>query len=150
MPENSQDVTVEPATLGSAVQAKVEQRIGQYVECRDAIARAKDEFEKSIAPLVDLQNKLTGWLQRFMETNGATSIKSKQGTCYASTRYTASLADPEAFMKYVISNQQFDLLDRKANVTAVKDHVKEKGALPPGVNLSAIETIGVRRAPGSK
>jgi hypothetical protein len=48
-------------------------------------------------------------------------------------------------MKYVIDNNLFDLLDRKANVTAVKDHVKEKGALPPGVNLSAIETVGVRR-----
>ena len=127
------------------VPAKIEQRIAEYIECRDAIKLAKDEFEKSIAPLVELQNILTGRLQRFLETAGATSIKSKFGTCYSSTKYTASLADPKAFMDYVISTNQFDLLDRKANVTAVKDHVTEKGALPPGVNLSAIETVGVRR-----
>jgi hypothetical protein len=58
------------------------------------------------------------------------------------------LADPEAFMKYVIDNQAFDMLDRKANVTAVKEYVQETGALPPGVNLSSIKTIGVRRASG--
>lgn len=138
-------VTENEPNLAPAVLAKVDQRIGEYIETRDAIAKAKAEFEASIAPLVDLQNKLTGWLQRFMDTNGADSIKSKKGTAYTSTKYTASLADPKAFMDYVISTQDFDLLDRKANVTAVKDHVKEKGALPPGCNLSAIETIGVRR-----
>lgn len=125
--------------------AKIEHRIGQYIECRDAIKKAKDEFEKSIEPLVELQNMLTGVLQRYLDSAGATSIKSDLGTCYSSTKYTASLADPAAFMQYVIANSEWDLLDRKANVTACKDHVKEKGALPPGVNLSAIETIGVRR-----
>lgn len=127
------------------LKAKVEQRIGEYIACRDAISEAKAIHEKNIAPLVDLQNKLTGWLQRFMDQAGATSIKSKMGTCYSSVKYTASLADPDAFMKYVIANNNFDLLDRKANVTAVRDHVKEKDCLPPGVNLSALETVGVRR-----
>lgn len=127
------------------LKAKVEKRIGEYVACRDLIAEKKKEHEASIQPLVDLQNKLTGWLQQFLQEAGADSIKSKMGTCYTSTKYSASLADPDAFMTYVITNKNFDLLDRKANVTAVKDHVKEKGVLPPGVNLSAIETIGVRR-----
>ena len=127
------------------LKAKVDERIGQYITCRDLIKEKTQAFEASIKELVDLQNKLTGWLQQFMAQAGADSIKSKEGTCYTSTRYTASLADPGAFMDYVIANKDFDLLDRKANVTAVKDHVKEKGVLPPGVNLSAIETIGVRR-----
>jgi len=127
------------------LRAKVEQRIGEYIECREAIAAIKEKHEQELAPLVDLQNKLTGWLQRLMDQAGATSIKSEKGTCYTSTKYTASLADPQAFMKYVIETNQFELLDRKANVTAVKDHVKEKGGLPPGCGLSAIETVGVRR-----
>ena len=83
-----------------------------------------------------------------METAGADNIKTPHGTCYNSTRYTASLADPDAFMTFVRDNNYYDLIDRKANVTACRDHVKEKGALPPGVNLSAIKTVGVRRASG--
>lgn len=127
---------------------KVERRVKEYIQCRDALAKRKDEFEASIKPLVELQNMLTGWLQSFMDEAGAESVKTSEGTCYSSTKYTASLADPEAFMKFVKSTDNFDLLDRKANVTAVKAYVAEHTTLPPGVNLSSIKTVGVRRASG--
>lgn len=126
----------------------VKKRVSQYITCRDAIKEANEKHEASIKPLVDLQNALTGWLQSFMETAGADSIKTPNGTCYSTTRYSASLADPEAFMQFVKSTNSFDLLDRKANVTAVRDYCEEKGSLPPGVNLSSIKTVGVRRASG--
>lgn len=139
----------EVATLPpNAVQAKVEDRVKQYIRCRDAIKAANEKHEESIKPLVDLQNMLTGWLQSFLETAGADSVKTSNGTCYSTTRYTASLADPEAFMSFVKTTANYDLLDRKANVTAVRDYVDTNGALPPGVNLSAIKTVGVRRASG--
>jgi hypothetical protein len=51
-------------------------------------------------------------------------------------------------MAFVKTTNNYDLLDRKANVTAVKDYVSENGTLPPGVNLSSIKTVGVRRASG--
>ena len=126
----------------------VEKRVAQYVQVRDAIAAQKKLDEEKLKPLVDLQNLLTGWLQDFMDKAGADSVKTSSGTCYSSSRYTASLADPEIFMSYVIKAQDFDLLDRKANVTAVKAYVAEHNQLPPGVNLNAIKTVGVRRAPG--
>lgn len=131
-----------------APQVKVEQRVAEYIACRDAINTMKEKHEQELKPLVELQNMLTGWLQRFMDAAGAENIKTAHGTCYTSTRFTASLADPEAFMKHVLSTQSYDLLDRKANVTAVKDYVAEHGTLPPGVNLSSISTVGVRRASG--
>jgi len=128
--------------------ATVDKRVEQYIKVRDAIKAANDAHENAMKPLVELQNMLTGWMQNFMEQAGADNIKTAHGTCYSSTRYTASLADPEAFMKHIKETGSFDLLDRKANVTAVKDYVQEHGKLPPGVNLSAIKTVGVRRASG--
>lgn len=128
--------------------ATAEQRIGEYVKVRDTIKKLKDDFEKSIEPLVDLQNSLTGWLQHFMDQNGVDSVKTNGGTAYTSTKYTASLADPDAFMQFVIENKQFDLIDRKANVTAVRDYTATNGNLPPGVNLSSIQTVNVRRPAG--
>lgn len=130
------------------VSATVDKRVQQYIEVRDAIKAANEKHEASIKPLVELQNLLTGWMQNFMEQAGADNIKTAHGTCYCTTRYTASLADPEAFMAFVKSTNSFDMLDRKANVTAVKDYVAENNVLPPGVNLSSIKTIGVRRASG--
>lgn len=135
-------------TAGLATSVTVDKRVAQYIATRDAIKAANDKHEAEIKPLTDLQNMLTGWLQNFMEQAGADNIKTAHGTCYSTTRYSASLADPEAFMKFVKDNDLFDLLDRKANVTAVRDYTAEKGATPPGVNLSSIKTVGVRRASG--
>lgn len=131
-----------------STEVTVEKRVQQYIQVRDAIAKQKEKDEEALKPLVELQNVLTGWLQSFLEQSGSESIRTKEGTCYSTTRYTASLADPDEFMKFVIANQSYDLLDRKANSTAVRDYVAEKGNLPPGVNLNSIKTVGVRRASG--
>jgi hypothetical protein len=39
------------------------------------------------------------------------------------------------------------LLERRASQTAVRAYVDEHKALPAGVNLHALETVGVRRPP---
>lgn len=131
-----------------ATVANIEKRVKQYIGMRDHIKSLEEKHKKELEPLKDIQNKLTGIIQECLQTVGAESIKTSEGTAYTTTKYTASLADPKAFMDFVISNQNFDLLDRKANSTAVRDYVKEHGGLPPGVNLSALATIGVRRSPG--
>lgn len=136
--------------MSDQAQTVVDKRIGQFIEVRDKIKEIEERHEKELKPFVDMKNKLQEWLLSNLDTTGATSIKTKLGTCYASVRYTASLADPDTFMKFVIENQRYELLDRRANATAAKDYAEENGgALPPGVNLSAIKTVGVRR-PSSK
>ena len=132
------------------VNPTVDKRIEQYVAVRDKLKEMKDAFEASCEPLKQLQEQLGGWLQNFLDESGSESIKTKHGTCYASTRYTASLADPQAFMDYVIENKQFDLLDRKANATAVRAFVDENNREPPGCRLSALRTVGVRRGKGDE
>ena len=141
MSETQDDVGLEPAPAEAKL---INDRVKQYVFIREQLRAKKEAYEKDIAELVEIQNILTGKLQEFMERNGADSIKTSSGTCYNSTRYTASLQDPQAFMDFVIKTNNFDLLDRKANVTAVKSYVEENDNLPPGVNLSAIKTVGVR------
>ena len=138
-----------PAAVDNPVATKVSLQVRRYIACREEIKRRKEEFEKSLKPYIELQEFLTGWLQDFMETAGADNIKTPHGTCYASTKHSASLADPDAFMKFVISNAAYDLIDRKANVTACRDYTEANGAPPPGVNLSSIKTVGVRRAAGT-
>lgn len=124
----------------------VDKRVGQYIQIRDKLKEMDKEFEEKRKPLLDLQNVLSGWMQEFLEKSGGTAIKTKHGTVYLSTRYSASLADPEAFMNFVIENKLYDLLDRRANSTAVKDYVTEHNELPPGANLTALKIVGVRRA----
>ncbi len=123
----------------------VNKRVGQYVQVRDALKRLDEEHDAKRKPLVELQQILSGKLQEALTANNATSLKTEAGTCYISTRYTASLADPDAFMTFVISNKDFDLLDRRANATSCKEYTAKHNHPPPGVNLNAISTVGVRR-----
>ena len=124
----------------------IDKRIQQYIDVRDALARIDARYEAERKPLLEIQERLSGMIRSFMETNNITdNLKSKSGTCYLSTRYSASLADPHAFMEFVVRTGKFELLDRRANVTAVKDFVKENNVLPTGCNLNAIQTVGVRR-----
>jgi hypothetical protein len=131
-------------------QQKIDERVRQYVACRDEIDKVEKRHKEELEPLQNLQKVLAGILQQFLDDTGVDSIKTEYGTAYATTRFSAALADPEAFMQHVIQNNSFELLDKRANVTAVKDYVKEHNTTPPGVNLSSITSIGVRRPAKAK
>lgn len=137
------DTTAAPAPALDA--REIEKRVSQYIAIRDKLADLDAAHEERCRPLKETQNLLSGLMLRYLEDAGATSIKTPEGTCIASSKTTASLADPKAFMDFVIANSAWDLLDRKANSTAVRDFVAEKGHLPPGANLSTIRTLSVRR-----
>lgn len=126
--------------------AKFEKRTQQYVAVRDKIREISARHTEELKPLTDLQNDLTAWFTQELDHVGAKSVKTAEGTVYQSTRYSASLTDAKAFMDHVISTQSWDLLDRKANSTAVRDFIEQHKSEPPGVKLSAIRTVGVRRA----
>lgn len=127
----------------------MEKRIAQFVQVRDMLEALDKRQSEERAPLVNLRDRLQGKIQVFMTENKLENLKTAAGTAYTSSRTTCSLSDPHAFMEYVIWSQKFDLLDRRANSTAVKAHIEEKGGLPPGCNITTIETVGVRRRPGT-
>lgn len=98
-----------------------------------------------MAPYRETLEKLGALLLEHLDTIGGESVKSAAGTVYKTVRKSASIQDGDAFMKYVINSEAWDLLDRKANVTAVEDFAKENGVLPPGVRFTQTNVVGVRR-----
>lgn len=133
----------EPGTLTRFVQ--------NYVVLRDKRKALKTLFTAEDAKFKDAMDAIEAYLLRHFNANpGLENIKTEAGTAYKSERKTASLQDPAVFMDYVIKNERFDLLDRKANTTAVAAFVSETGDLPPGAKLSTMVTIGVTRAAGGK
>lgn len=128
------------------VPQNINQRVGEYVALRDRLREIEAEFDEKKKPFRAAMDKLEGILMAHMESTGSEAIRTEHGTCHTTSRTTASIADGEAFRHFVIDNAEFDLLDFKANATAVKDFVKTKGSLPPGVNLTTMKKVGVRRA----
>jgi hypothetical protein len=125
---------------------KVDKFVKHFIALRDKKKLMEEAFNLEKKKVTDVMDKIEGILQGFLEKAGGDGIKTKYGSVYLTTKTTASLADPEAFMDFIIANELFDLLDRRANSTACKEYAEEHNAIPPGVNLNSYTTVGVRRA----
>lgn len=130
------------------VQTKVDTRVAQYIKLRTLKESMTAEFEQRVGKVTSLMEAISGELQAALDAVNATSIKTKYGTAIVSTRYSASLSDAHGFMNFVIAGQHWDLIDKRANATACRAFVTENKELPPGVTLSAIRSVGVRRPRG--
>lgn len=124
----------------------IELRAGQYVKLRDMIkeieARHKEELKKPKETL----EKLNGVLLGHLNSISADSVATGAGTVSKTTRNSASIADMSAFWNWVVTQGEFDMVDKKANPTRVKEYIEaNNGNAPPGVNYSSIELVGVRR-----
>lgn len=125
--------------------------VDQFIWCRDEIERREKAFKLSLAKIKEYKDKLEGAIGTHLTRSGAESIKTANGTCFLSSKSSATIGDKQIFKDYVVQHQQFDLIDWKANATAVKDYIKEHdGMLPPGVNFSTEQTIRVNRPRGGK
>lgn len=126
--------------------ADINTRVAQYVKLRDHIKKLNDDHKKSMKPFNETLEQLNSVLLAHLNSMGANSASTDGGTVYRTEKKTASLADAQAFLDFVIANQAWDLMDRKANVTAVEDYITANAAPPPGVNYASTFVVGVRRS----
>lgn len=127
----------------------MELRTGQFVKLRDLKAEMAERHKKEMEPINEAMEALKGILSAGMDQLNVESVKTSCGTVSFSSKATASLADKQAFWTHVVTSGAFDLLDYKANVTAVTDYIeKNNGNAPPGVNYSVFRDVGVRRPTG--
>ena len=119
-----------------------------YRRLRKRIKELDEQHEENMKGRRTQLVQLGGILQNFLKQTGGDSHKTKAGTFYESTRYTASANDKEGFMNYVREADAFQLLDVRPNATAIRDHIAKYNAAPPGVTLNAHTSIGVRAPKG--
>ena len=132
-----------PATT---IRLSIDQRVEQYVILRDKIRELEKAHEEAIKPYKEALDGLNSLLLQHLQTMGVESARTTAGTVYRTDRSSASIADVTAFWDHVMASQDFDLIDKRANKTAVSDYVKTNGAAPPGVNYSVTHIVGVRRS----
>ena len=123
----------------------VEKRIGQYVKLRDLKAELKEKHAAEMKPITDTMVMIEDELRTALNTVNAANMATDAGTVSILIKHSASAADIDTFWTWVMTQGAFDMLDKKPNVTAITDYVKQHGVAPPGVNYSTFQGIGVRR-----
>lgn len=135
-------VTPIPAPAGISI----EKRVDQYVQIRDQIRDMEKKHEEAIKPYKDALEQLGSVLLDHLTRTGLESARTASGTVYRTERVSASIQDVSAFWGHVVASQAWDLIDKRANKTAVTDYVSVHGTAPPGVNYAVSHVVGVRRA----
>lgn len=122
-----------------------EKYIGKLITLKDKIKALDDAHEEALKPYKEMRDKLERLILGYLQDSNAKNISTDVGTASVLHRKSASLEDPQAFMDYVIQNEAWDLIDRKANAKAVEDFIHSNNSPPPGVKFSQALTLGLRR-----
>lgn len=125
--------------------ADINEFIGKYVQLRDTIEKLDREHKEKMKPYREMLDQLGTTLLAHLNEINSDSIATQSGTVYRTTKKSATIADAGAFWEYVVSGANWDLIDKRANVTAVSAYVEEHKTLPPGINYSTTSVVGVRR-----
>ena len=65
----------------------MEKRLRQYVDVRDALRALDEEYNQRRKPLLEIQEILSGIIQKFMDDNKLENLRTSAGTCYKSTAW---------------------------------------------------------------
>ena len=120
--------------------------VAEYVALRDG-KKANEELQKAWIKenFTDRMDELELLLLDFLNTSGADSIASPGGTAYKKLDTSVTVSDAAEFRRHVIGSEAWELIDWRANKTAVKDLLDAGAGLPPGVNYSSAYSVGIRR-----
>lgn len=121
--------------------------IEEYIRLRDAKSAAADKIKKFIQENYTARmDIIEGLLMQQLDEVNADSLKTEHGTAFKKVETSVTVADGAAFSRYVIGEEKWELIDFRANKTAVKDFVEANdGNLPPGLNFTQELIINVRR-----
>jgi hypothetical protein len=125
---------------------KLSELVGKYVELRDKKAEMKAEFDAKASKIDEALNKIEAALLKTFESSGLDSIKTEFGTAYTTTQTTATVADPDAFRKFVKDNDAFEFFQNRVSKTAVEQYKAVHDDIPPGLNWREERVVNVRRA----
>ncbi len=124
----------------------IELRVDQYVRLRDMKAEIAERHKEELRGINEAMSLLEEIFLREMSSLSVSSLKTNAGTVSQKRKESAALADPDAFWTHVVVSGNFDLVDKKANVTAVRDYIEQNGVAPPGVNWTSVNIASVRRS----
>ncbi len=121
--------------------------VAKYIELRDKVAEIEAAAKEAAAPFKESMGKIETYFKAIAapDQEGVDSWKTAHGTVYLSRLTSVKLADPGAYWEYVVANEAWDLVEKRAAKTAVVGFLESNGSLPPGAELSTRIEVNFRR-----
>ena len=123
----------------------VEKVIGTYIVLRGQKEKLEAEIKEAVADIRAKMGKLEAWIQTESDRTGVKSFKTDKGTAFMTTSDYASVADWDATLDFIKSENAYDLLNKAVSKTAVRGYIDANGAVPPGITFGTRIGVSVRR-----
>jgi len=120
--------------------------VEKYIKLRDAKAALAKQFKEKAALLEGPMDKIEALILQEFGKQGIESARTDSGTAYKSVRTSATVADWEATLGFIVENRAWEMLERRVSKEAVVAFREEHDDLPPGVNYREEITLNVRRS----
>lgn len=123
----------------------VDQAIAAYMKLRLQKEQIEAEVKDKVATIKAKMEKLEAWVKEQADTQGVTSFKTPHGTAFLTTTDFATVADWDAVLDFIRSNDAFDMLEKRVSKTAVRGHIELHKQVPPGVNYGTKLEVNFRK-----
>jgi hypothetical protein len=127
--------------------------IGDVIRTYMALRSQKDAIEAEMKSRVDgikaNMAKLEAWIKEKADEQGVTSFKSDFGTAFLTTTDYANVADWDAVLDFIRTNEAYDMLEKRISKVAVRGYIQQNKTVPPGVNYGTKLEVNIRK-PGAK
>lgn len=120
--------------------------ITEFIRLRDQLSEEKAKFKQVEDQIKTRQAQISGELQQVMGQLGVGSLKTPSGTAYLTEKVSVLTSDKDAFLEYIKEHNDWELLDVRGSKSAIQEYILEKNTLPPGIELSRFQDVGIRRS----
>lgn len=119
--------------------------VAAYLKLRDEKRAIDNDAKQRTAAITEKLDKLEAWIRTQAEAQGVTSFKTTAGTAFITTADFASVADWDATLEFIKTNNAYEMLERRVAKGAVRAYIDETKQVPPGINYGTRIEVNVRK-----
>ena len=121
------------------------QLIERYLKLRQDKKDNEDIYATFMKQFTEPMAEIEAKLLAALEKAGGNSLATPVGTVFKSFKSSVTTADKREFMRHIIGEELWDLVDWRPAKTAIDELVESGEPLPPGLNRSTFVTANIRR-----
>jgi len=119
--------------------------VATYMKLRSQKEAIEAEVKDRVAGIKAKMEKLEAWIKEQADMQGVTSFKTKHGTAFLTTTDYANVADWDAVLNFIRTQEAFDMLEKRISKLAVRGYIEANKAVPPGVNYGTKLEVNIRK-----
>ena len=123
----------------------VDDVVATYMKLRSQKESIEAEVKDRVSTIKSKMEKLEAWIKEQADAQGVTSFKTKHGTAFLTTTDYANVADWDAVLDFIRTQEAFDMLEKRISKIAVRGYIEANKAVPPGVNYGTKLEVNIRK-----